>query len=272
MMKHVEINGKKMTYTDQGEGLPVIFAHSFLWSHRQWDPQVAEFSKNYRCIAVDMWNHGSSDTIDSDEYTLEQLAKDYAAFIEALGIKSCIFVGLSVGGMIALHLGLKRPDLFKGLVVCGSYVGAEPNESRAEYLALFETMVKLKFFNGMMIDKFAPFFFSPKTMAANLPIVGAFKQDLSNIPPQNIPGIFSIGKGIFNRRDILDQLPQISVPTLYVVGEDDLPRPPEETKIMADKTPESRVAMLADAGHICNLENPQDFNKHMAEFLSAYKH
>ena len=59
-MKKVSVKGKLLSYQDIGEGFPIIFGHSFLWTHRMWEPQIKSLSKHYRCIVPDLWGHGES--------------------------------------------------------------------------------------------------------------------------------------------------------------------------------------------------------------------
>ena len=265
-MPHVRINNKTLNYTDTGSGYPIVFAHSYLWDNRMWAAQVAELSKSYRCISIDMWAHGESDPIEEDVYTVEQLADDYAAALKEIGIAECHFMGLSVGGMIGAHLALKHPQLVKSLGLFGTYLGAEPEASKPQYEGLLNLFAAAGQFTPELVAQLAPFFFSPVTFEKKPHLAENFKANLAAVPAEKLPAVVALGRGILlHRTSILDQFPNITIPTMVVVGEDDMPRPPSEAKEMADLIPGATLHVIPEAGHISSVEQPEEITKLIAD-------
>ena len=267
-MPHMNINGKNLYYEEHGEGFPVIFSHSFLWNTQMWAPQIEALSKNYRCICIDLWNHCQSDILPLHDYSIEQCAKDYWEFSQALGLKEFAFIGLSVGGMIGAHLALNHPEAVKALALVATFVGEEPEKSKDAFDELLQTFSDTGNFSEDLVSDVAPYFFSPKTYQKNPPIVQDFKKALADMPGTSMPGIVDLGRAILiKRQSLLDRLPELSIPTLVMVGSDDLPRPPSESKLMAEKIKSAKLAIIPDAGHICCLEKPERVTQEIAELL-----
>lgn len=266
-MPFMEIDGRKLHYTDQGEGFPILFGHSFLWDIEMWAPQLKALSRHYRCLAVDLWDHGKSDHLNADSYTLPKLADDYWQFTQALGLEKFAVVGLSVGGMWGVELTLAHPEAVSALVIMDTYVGAEPKITLDRYLAMLANMVEKKSVSEELASAIAPLFFSPKTCVDRPQMVKALKARLMAISSANIPGIATLGRMIFTRQDLLARLPEIHQPTLVVVGADDIPRPPSEAKEMVDRFNNAKLAVIKDAGHIANLEQVAEVTELLSSFF-----
>ena len=82
-----------------------------------WQAQIAYLKKDYRCIVPDLWSHGQSDPLPYPDCSLERLADDYWQFAQSLSLKKFALVGLSVGGMWAVHLALAHPEAVSALVL-----------------------------------------------------------------------------------------------------------------------------------------------------------
>jgi len=266
-MKSIQVNNKEMFYQEKGEGTPVILGHSFLWDSNMWQPQLAFLSNHFHCIAPDLWGHGQSQGLDQKEYSIAQLADDYYAFISALGIKQCAIVGLSVGGMWGTQLALNHPDLVSHLVIMGSFVGPEPQQSQAEYFNLLSAIEKQGSITNEQADFIAPLFFSHITAKTKPRMVENLVKDLQSFTPNQIKTIVTLGRAIFGRKSLLDELPKLKQKVLVAVGADDGPRPPSESKLMADKIPGATLEIIPDAGHISNLEQPERVNQMLFDFL-----
>jgi pimeloyl-ACP methyl ester carboxylesterase len=269
-MPFMTINGRNLHYTDQGEGFPILFGHSFLWDERMWAPQLKVLSQQYRCLVVDLWDHGQSDHLHADQYTMKQLADDYWQFTQSLGLEKFAVVGLSVGGMWGVQLTLDHPEAVSALAILDTYVGAEPEVTQKKYLAMMADMVAKKGVSEELANIIAPIFFSPKTGANNPQMVRALKAHLMALPAENIPGIVTLGKMIFTRDCLLERLPEIKQPTLVIVGADDIPRTLSEAKYMADRLDNGTLAVINDAGHIANLEQPDEVTNWLSSFIEKY--
>ncbi len=260
-MRHsIDIQGKTLSYLDEGNGFPILFGHSYLWTAQMWRPQIDFFKSQFRCIVPDLWGHGQSSALNETEYSVKQIAEDYHALMHTLGFEEYAVVGLSVGGMWGTQLALSYPNHVRALVIMDSYVGAEPNETLQNYLQLINKVESDGRFTPEMINNVVPLFFSPETLKNGVPIVQQFKNDLAQIAENKIKTITTIGRGIFNRQSLLGQLSKITIPTAVMVGEHDIPRPPKEAHEMAQRL-NTEPHVIKNAGHISNLEQPELVNQ-----------
>jgi pimeloyl-ACP methyl ester carboxylesterase len=264
-MQYKEINGKRCAYQDVGKGYPLLLGHSYMWDSHMWKPQIEHLSKNFRVIAIDFWAHGESDSAPT-EYSLKECADDYATLMQDLGCEKYCVIGLSVGGMWGTYMALNHPEHVDGLVLMDTFVGTEGEASLTEYLGLIDALAKGGFTSDF-IDSVLPFFFSPHTFTHNNALATHFKEDLLKIKKENLPGICALGREIFTREDLLPRLGDITVPTMVIVGKDDIARPPHESEEMARLLPSSSLKVVENAGHIASLEQPGVVNTLLEQFL-----
>ena len=267
-MQTIQINGRGLSYIDAGAGPPVLFGHSYLWDAEMWRPQVDALSDTYRCIVPDLWGHGRSDPVTGRVYSLDRLADDYTAFVDALGLERFAVVGLSIGGMWGYRLALRMPERVSGLVLLGTDVGAEPRASHRRFKWMMRVTKVRRRLHPRMIDAMMPLFFSDTTLWDRTDLVASFRAGLEAIPPDRLRGILAIGRGIFDRPDRTATLAEIRCPTRVIVGEHDRSRPPWESRRMADGISGADLHVLENAGHICNLEAPERVTNLLRDFLS----
>jgi pimeloyl-ACP methyl ester carboxylesterase len=185
-----------------------------------------------------------------------------------LGISEFAVVGLSVGGMWGAHLALMHPQAVSALVLMDTFLGSEPQATRQKYFGLLDAIEREQRFTNLLIDQVAPLFFSPHTLAHQQDLVAGFKKALSAVKKESIPGIVTLGRAIFSRNCILNQLPLITQPALVLVGKDDIPRPPKEAEEMAHRLPNAKMHIIDRAGHISNLEQPEAVSSLLSNFLA----
>lgn len=269
MMPTVTIKGQAMHYEDRGSGFPLLFGHSYLWNAAMWQPQVAALAGAYRCIVPDLWGHGRSAAAPAIPYALEELADDMWMFTQALGLDQFAVVGLSVGGMWGAHLALDHPAAVAALVLMDTYLGPEPPVTQAHYFGMLDIVEQNGGIPAPMLDAIVPLFFAPVTMQQKPEMVEHFKADLLAFEAAQIPSIVALGRGIFARASQLTRLLTIHAPTLVIVGADDRSRPPHEAQEMAALIPGATLEVIADAGHISNLEQPEAVTAILTQFLQT---
>ena len=267
-MPSISLNGKSCHYQDVGEGYPLLFGHSYLWTSDMWKPQLEFLSKDYRCIAPDLWSHGKSEKI-TQPTTIAELSENAWQLMNLLGIREFAVIGLSVGGMWGAELALRHPEAVKALVLMDTFVGDEPLSTQQKYFSMLEMIESQKKFVTPLLDQIVPLFFSPATLSQNSVIVENFRNALAALAAEDIPGIVSLGRTIFSRSCSLERLAALKQPTLILVGKDDIPRPPKEAREMADRLPNAGLQIIEDAGHISNLEQPALVNDLLSNFLKT---
>ena len=263
------INGKHLAYEEFGTGFPILFGHSYLWSASMWAPQIQAFSPTYRCIVPELWGHGSSDSLPTIPYSIEALADVHYQLLNELNIERFAVVGLSVGGMWGTQLALNHPERVSALVLMDTSVAPEPAETQQRYFSMAATVEKLGKFPEPMVEQILPLFFAPATRQDKPELVEEFKQRLLNWPAENIASIVALNRAIFSRMSLLERLSELSMPTLIMVGQEDLARPPHEAQAMADQISGSECVIIPNAGHISNLEQPREVNQILDDFLAS---
>ena len=259
---------RKLAYREAGAGFPLLFGHSFLWDADMWAPQVAYFRDNFRCITPEIWGHGLSPMLNESQYTMGKLAEDHNALLETINCETCAVIGLSVGGMWAVHLTLAHPEKVKALVLMDTSVDIEPTESRLQYFKMIDLIEQTGYFPEPMVEKILPLFFSPTTMEEKPELVNNFKQHLLSMPEDRIQSVITLGRAIFSRESLMDRLNTIAIPTLIIVGENDQSRPAHESRAMAEAIPNAELQVVPKAGHIPNLERETFVNVILENFLN----
>jgi pimeloyl-ACP methyl ester carboxylesterase len=253
MQKQITIDDRTMHVEDCGNGPAVLFGHSFLWNHTMWAAQRAVLSPFCRCILPDLWSHGDSDRAPGVCYSVDRLAEDYVRLLDHLEIEKVAIVGHSVGGMWGAQLALSHPERVSCLALLNTFVGAEPEAKRERYFGMLDTVEALRTVPAEIVDDIIPLFFSPASIAAELPSIEAFCDALEEWPSDKISGLAAVGRGIFARPDLLPRLAELACPLLVIGGEHDASRPAEESAEMAQVAPDARLKIL-NCGHLCVIE------------------
>lgn len=262
------VDNKTMHYLDKGEGPVLVFGHSYLWDSAMWDPQIEVLSQHYRCIVPDLWAHGKSDAAPEKTRNLRDYADDILALLDHLNVDEFSVIGLSVGGMWAAELAIKVPARVKSLVMMDTFIGYEPQVTHAKYFAMLDTISEVKLVPAPMVDVITPMFFARNAETENPELVSHFRNNLMSLKGEQAVEVARIGRMIFGRRDTFDDIEKLVLPTLIVVGAEDIPRPPLEAQLMHDAIDGSEYLVIPGAGHISNLEKPEVVTEKLVEFLA----
>jgi len=241
----------------------LLFAHGLLWGTHLYDKQVEHFKSSYRCIAFDFRGQGKSEVTKSG-YDMDSLAEDAIALLDALEISKCHLVGLSMGGYVAQRVALKRPDLLHSLILLDTGAEAENPEKKADY----KKMLRAIHWLGMkrISKKVMPIMFG-ETFLNDKSRKQEYKTWLEHLRQNNKKGAMRATAGVIERDGVLSRLPDINLPTLIVVGDEDKPTPYEEAQKMHFAIKGSKLAVIKQAGHSTPVEQPERLNQVMSTFL-----
>lgn len=258
------MENKSTYYFDQGpsDAMPIVFIHAFPLNHTMWAPQIKIFSKKYRVISYDIRGHGESDVSDG-QYTMDLFVDDLIKLLDQLYITKTIICGLSMGGYIALRAIERYAERFRALVLCDTQSVADSNEVKIKRSVALK-LIKEK---GVphFAEEFIKLFFAPETFKINPKMIQTVKEMILNNAPLGIGGALL---ALASRTDTTESLPQIKIPTLIMVGEHDQITPPAAVLAMQEKIPNAQLHIISQAGHLSNLENPEEFNQKLLMFLS----
>lgn len=258
-MPFINANGVRHYYRLQGsEGLPTaVLVHSLGADHSLWDAQAAALLPHFRVLRYDVRGHGASDSPAGD-YTIEMLARDTLAILDALGIESCFYCGLSMGGMIGQWIAAHEPRrLTKAVLANTSPRFADPSIMAARRaMALEQGMSPIE---SLSIGRS----FTPETLARNPPFVDSIRRVLLGT---NAVGYAGCCAAISNM-NLIPDLAAIRIPTTIIVGDRDISTPWEgQGDVLAREIPHAAVVRLP-AAHLSNLERPQSFNAALLHFF-----
>ncbi len=251
---NARINGIDLAWSDDGRGTPIVFLHAFPLNRTMWEPQVAGLAHRHRVITVDLRGHGESDA-PLWRYTMAGFAEDINGLLDHLAIPRATFVGLSMGGYILFALYRMYPALFHALALADTRATADTPDARAARLSMAQVAYRRG--ASAIADLMLPKLLSPRSLEHGADLRARVR---AMITGNQVSGIAGALMAMEERPDSTPLLPRITVPTLVLVGEDDLASPPDEVEGMARHIPGSTCVRIPHAGHLSNMENPEAFN------------
>jgi len=262
------VNNLVVSYTDNGpdEAPVIIFIHGFPLNKTMWDNQVDALKEDYRVISYNIRGHGDSEA-GNEEFSIELFVSDLLHFMDALKIDKSSLCGLSMGGYIALNAIENHPGRFEALVLSDTHCIADPpkvNQKRLDTIESIREFGVEKYVDDSIVHLFAPKSFTPlkKTILD-------VKEMILNTSEQSLSKTLL---ALSLRKATCNKLPEITIPVLFIVGEDDEITPPETSEFMHEKIKNSTLHIISHAGHLCNLENPGEFNEQLMTFFAlVYK-
>ncbi|HEX7968050.1 MAG TPA: alpha/beta fold hydrolase [Stellaceae bacterium] len=259
--------GRRLYYDLAGpENGPVVcITHSLASDSGMWGEQMQPLlAAGFRVLRVDMRGHGGSDPVAGD-YTMEQLAGDTAAVVDALGIKQVHYIGLSIGGMIGQAFALAHGAMLKSMMLCDTMPQTPPDAKAAwgpRVKMVREANSVTPLADGTM-ERWFTEAFKPRNP-------GRWKQIRDTIAATTPAGYLGCAAAIQNF-DFVPRLPSIKTPTLVVCGAEDPGTPPAGNKRIAELIPSGRYEEIAKARHFPNVEQAEVFNRIMMAWLTSQR-
>lgn len=258
------IHGIEIGYDSYGEGdTTLVLLHAFPLNRQQWSAQGEALSRTsgVRVIAPDLRGFGES-SLEVGPTTMDQMAGDIVDLMGVLHVDRFILGGLSLGGYVAFQCLRQFPQRIAGLILADTKAAADTPDQRAAR----ETTAQFVEQNGAgrLLERDAPRLFSHYTATQQPQIIerareiAALNSDI---------GVASASRGMGLRADSPDLLPEIRVPTLVIVGEQDAITPVQDARTLFERIPEAQLELITDAGHLSNLEQPRAFTGAVARFL-----
>ena len=255
-------NGVGLNWREDGDpaGYPVVFANSLGTDMRLWDQVLPLLPRGLRIIRFDKRGHGLSDCPPAP-YAMEDLVSDAEALLDGLGLRACVFVGLSIGGMIGQGLAARRPDLVAALVL--SNTAAKMGDA-----AMWQTRIDAIRAGGIeaLADAVMERWFSPAFLSR--PELTAWRNMLTRTPVEGYVGCCHAIAGA----DLSESTSTLSLPVLAIAGREDGASPPALVQGTADMIAGSRFAVIEGAGHLPCVEDPAAYAALLNEFLKEHAH
>ena len=255
-MPFADVNGISLYYESHGSGSAVVFAHGRGGNHLSWWQQVPHFARQYRCIAIDHREFGQSKEVPGGPGR-SAFASDLQALLDHLDIDRAFLVGQSMGGGTCLGFAVEHPQRVRGLVLADTTGGIVDDEIlrdfRARASALPQNAAERAISAGFRQRDPARTFLYAGIGALSAPVRETFEAYLTS---EDGPST--------------TQVAALRVPTLVVVGAEDVVVTPAIARRVAQLIPGARFEVVADAGHSVYFERPDEFNRLVLEFFSTH--
>jgi len=270
-MPDIAINGAQLYYEDTGAGSTgeaIVFSHGLLWSLEMFRPQMDHLRERYRCIGYDHRGQGRSGDVEVRSIGMESLFQDAAGLIEHLELGRVHFAGLSMGGFVAMRMAARRPDLLRSLILMETSADREP----AENIGRYRMMNAVARYAGLKLvaDRVMPIMFGQKFLAD--PARASEREAWRERLMANRRSIWRAVNGVVDRDPVAPELARIDLPTLIIVGEQDVATVPEKAGRIHEAIKGSKLVRIPGAGHTSTIEQPERVNAALDEFLAALPH
>lgn len=241
-------------------GPPVVFANSLGTDLRLWDEVVSRLPEGLHLVRYDKRGHGLS-TAPPAPYAMGALIRDAERLIEALELRDVVFVGLSIGGMIAQGLAAKRLDLVRAVVLSNTAPKIGTRQMWEERIATVETR-GLSAMSGTIMERWfsRPFRESPA--------VTPWRRMVETTPAEGYAGCCAAIAGT----DFYTTTAALRLPTQVIAGDADGSTPPDLVQEMAELIPGARYDLIRGAGHLPCVEKPDDYAAILRRFLDEIGH
>jgi len=260
------VNGTHLYYEEDGDGVPIVFLHGVLMGSRFFVEQQAGLSAEYQPIVLDFRGHGRSAKPDTG-HTLPTYATDLEAFLESRGLEDIVLVGWSMGSLVAWeYIDQFGTDRLRGFVSVEQQPLDLEQQGYEHGVFDFDELVDLMELAQTDHHELGTVLIDQMFAADPAPDVRRLVFDeIARVPPAIKSAIF-FDQSVRDYRDVLDD---VDVPTLVCVGEDDTLLDPAGVEFVAEQIPNADTERFEKSGHCPFLEEPERFNRILAEFIDS---
>jgi 3-oxoadipate enol-lactonase len=268
--QYLQLGQRTLAYLDSDPAAtdaPVlILAHAFPLGAQMWEPQLKGGFPGWRVLSPDLRGFGgSTDERPEDvEPSIDDYADDIASLIREVVKAPVVLGGLSMGGYAAFAVMRRTPALVRALVLADTRAGADSLEGRAARKAML-TLLEREGPQGVAREMM-PKLLGKTTREQNPDAEETVRRLIKRHSPN---GIRDAILRMMERPDSAPLLPSITIPTLVLVGDEDVLTPPAESEAIAAVLPNASLVRIAGAGHLSNLERPQAFEASIDHFLAG---
>ena len=264
-------DGVRLYYEETGSGRTIIFVHEFAGDMRSWEPQMRHFGRSYRCISYNARGYPPSDVpAEHTSYSQARAVDDIKAVLDAAGADDAHVIGLSMGGFATLHFGFRHPNRARSLCVGGCGYGAEPEQSDR---FKDEAEATAKILLSGSTDAFAEAYgHGPTRVQFENKDPRGFADFKRMLAEHSALGSANTQLGVQRARPslytLVDEMKKLKVPTLIITGDEDWPTLMPGI-LMKRNIASSALAIMPNAGHAINLEDPDVYNRIVSDFLAS---
>ena len=272
-LAHIEAaNGVTYAYRRLGrvgDGVPVVFLQHFRGTIDSWDPALVDPVAAQRDVIL-FDNTGVAATMGTTPGTVEQMASDAAAFMDALGLTEVALFGYSIGGFVAQQLALTRPALVRRLILAGTGPKGGPGMEGWRQEVLDSVVVDQTGPDGILHVFYAPTSSSQAAGQASLGRIFGRQDGRDGVPSLECKNAQyeAVKDWGVPDWDQVRRLTEIGQPTLILQGDDDIMIPTSASHLMAGLIPDASITIYPDASHGSIFQYADDASRRTVEFLA----
>jgi 3-oxoadipate enol-lactonase len=257
-MAFAKINGIDLYYEVHGEGPALVFAHGGGGSHLSWWQQVPVFAKTHRVITFDHRSFGQSRDVTNGPGP-HAFMQDLGTLLDHLGIEKAALVGQSMGGWTVCGFAATHPERTRALVLCDTTGGVSTGAATTSQNQIRErSKGDLK---TILANAYARHF------PERAPALSFLYQQISTLNTHVAPDLV---KTLFGLKHDVQPVIHHKIPTLLLVGEEDVLTPPDAMESIAALIPHARFVKVREAGHSAYFERADEFNRLLSDFLHEH--
>ena len=249
---------------EAGSGPAVVLLHAFPLNASMWALQREALAPHHRVICPDQRGFGGTQ-LGHDDPSLDEVADDVVAALDARKVETFVLGGLSMGGYVAMAILRRHPERVSGLILADTKASADPPEAAANRRRIADAVIEAGN-PSLLLDEVLPKLLGATTKERRPLVYGRVKALVERAP---VYAVAWAQRAMAERPDSFDTLRAVPVPTLVVVGDEDQLSTPDEARAMADAVPDARFVTIPQAGHLSNVEAPEEFNAALLEFLAS---
>jgi 3-oxoadipate enol-lactonase len=268
-LHHVlRFGSRRVSYVEAGDpaGRVMVLLHAFPVTARMWRPQLLTPPARWRLIAPDLAGFGETDDRAGEPPALDDYALDVLALLDRLDVRRAHVGGLSLGGYVTLAVARLAPDRVTGLVLADTKAPADSPEQRAGRDQSIATLEAggLDALATAMLPRLVG-----RTTGTQEPEPELVAEIRAQVALNNVAGLRRALLRLRDRPDATAGLAAITVPTLVIVGDEDVATPVPEARFLAEHIRGARLEIVSGAGHLSNLERPEAFTMALTRFLTS---
>jgi 3-oxoadipate enol-lactonase len=265
-IKKIQVkSGATLSYTEVGQGIPIILIHGLFLDHTAFEHQIKVFEGQARIIAINIHGHGQSSVLNQP-ISLDEMAEDYLDLVHQIGIQQAVWVGVSLGGMTSLRIACRHPEAVLGLLLLNTNAGNGAGK-------------KVPSFDGLNAPLTLRFLWNTPFLKRQVLKAGLFghttletNPDLQKIWVERMKQISSISvkhsiEAVLSARSILDELSSINVPTIVAGGGEDTALPMLASQKIHQRISNSTLVEIEKCGHSSSIEQPERVSALLEQLL-----
>lgn len=263
-MEMIQLGDVTLHYRVEGDpdGAPIVFANSLGTDFRLWDQVIPYLPDGLKILRFDKRGHGLSSCPPGD-YRMDELIQDTVRLLEALEFRECLFVGLSIGGIIAQGLAASHPHLLRAMVISNT-------AARIGTPAMWQERIDALRAGGVeaLADSVMQRWFSQSFRQQRPLELGAWRNMLTRTPLDGYIGCCAA----IAASDFSESSADLDLPTLAIAGSEDGSTPPDVVRATAELIAGSRFELIDNAGHLPCVEQPAVYARILNDFIRECGH